>query len=252
MYRNAKRLFAAILLAFLIITFSGVIFSSILDGDNMADVWISILEYIPFGKVFGTLCLKIFSESIGLGKDMSKYVLGLKTLGNIDYFSDVCKLMLTGVLVDAFSFFLESATGTLKKSGIANTVIRSICNIVSAFLCTGIAAIVLRFLDLQLVSFSDFTKWITSFGTTILVLIGSVGVFYFILGGSIVGALVMSLVKLLATNMIKVAASYITILLVILFLSEGAYAKIIPVLGSWAFIIFLMFSVERMLASIFE
>ena len=252
MYRNAKRLFAAILLAFLIITFSGVIFSSILDGDNMADVWISILEYIPFGKVFGTLCLKIFSESIGLGKDMSKYVLGLKTLGNIDYFSDVCKLMLTGVLVDAFSFFLESATGTLKKSGISNTVIRSICNIVSAFLCTGIAAIVLRFLDLQLVSFSDFTKWITSFGTTILVLIGSVGVFYFILGGSIVGALVMSLVKLLATNMIKVAASYITILLVILFLSEGAYAKIIPVLGSWAFIIFLMFSVERMLASIFE
>ena len=50
----------------------------------------------------------------------------------------------------------------------------------------------------------------------------------------------------------KVAATYTGTLLVLLFLSEKAYLKMVSAIGAWAVVIILLIGVDMMLSSVYD
>lgn len=251
MFRTIAKLFAALLMAYLVIMIASLVFGAFLDRDGMIDVWLAILEFIPFGKLLGTVCIKVFTESLGMGRDMAAYLLGVNNLAPIDFLSDLGKVILTGALIEAVDFFLQSLTGVAKGGGLYKIAMRGICGIVSAFVCTGIAILILQYLQAQLQSVSNVMQWAANSLVLIIAVAGSIGIFYFSLGCSIAAALVMALIKNLLVNAIKVFITYLGVLLVVLYISEGEYLVVLPVIGGWAIVILMMIGVDLMLESIF-
>lgn len=252
MRRYFIRIIAALLLSYFVIMTVSAVFGASLDRDSMLDVWVAVLESLPFGKVFGMISIRIFTEALGMGRDMSAYILRLNNFGPIDFLNDLCKIILTGALIEAVGFFLQALTGVSEGGGITKITMRGIIGVVSAFLCTGIAALVLSHLENSLISFPDAVQGAIKFIVFLISIAGTVGIFYFTLGCSIAGALVMGLVKNLLVNVIKVAATYIGVLLILLYISEGEYLKILPVIGGWGVVIIMMIGVDLMLESIFK
>ena len=58
--------------------------------------------------------------------------------------------------------------------------------------------------------------------------------------------------KIVLTNTLKVAATYTGTLLVLLFLSEKAYLKMVSAIGAWAVVIILLIGVDMMLSSVYD
>jgi hypothetical protein len=94
-------------------------------------------------------------------------------------------------------------------------------------------------------------QWAANSLVLIIAVAGSIGIFYFSLGCSIAAALVMALIKNLLVNAIKVFITYLGVLLVVLYISEGEYLVVLPVIGGWAIVILMMIGVDLMLESIF-
>ena len=252
MNKKAAKLFSAVILAYMLIICAGLIFTNVLDVREMADVWLAILEYIPFGKTFGEISVKLFNESFGLGSNMADYVLGLNSMKPADFLFDLCKLMVTGALIDAVGFALQSIIGVWGKKGVYSTFMKAICGIVSAFICTGLAIIVLGIFGNQLVNLPGPAQIAVAALTTLVPLLASVGLLYFAIGSGIVAALAIGLTKTLIVNILKVSATYVFTLLLVMFINEGEYLKILPALGAWAVVIVLMIGVEEILQSVIE
>ena len=252
MSKKGAKLLSAVLLAYMLIICAGVVFANVLDEREMVNVWLAILEYIPFGKMFGEISMKLFNESFGLGSNMADYVLGLNSMRPADFLFDLCKIMVTGALIDAVGFALQSMIGVWGKKGVYSTFMKAICGIVSAFICTGLAIIVLGIFGNQLVNLPGPAQIAAAGLTTLVPLLASVGLLYFAIGSGIVAAIVIGLTKTLIFNILKVSATYVFTLLLVMFINEGEYLKILPALGAWAVVIVLMIGVEEILQSVIE
>ena len=252
MSKKGAKLLSAVLLAYMLIICTGVVFANVLDEREMVNVWLAILEYIPFGKMFGEISMKLFNESFGLGSNMADYVLGLNSMRPADFLFDLCKIMVTGALIDAVGFALQSMIGVWGKKGVYSTFMKAICGIVSAFICTGLAIIVLGIFGNQLVNLPGPAQIAAAGLTTLVPLLASVGLLYFAIGSGIVAAIVIGLTKTLIVNILKVSATYVFTLLLVMFINEGEYLKILPALGAWAVVIVMMFGVEEILQSVIE
>ena len=252
MSKKGAKLISAVILAYMLIIFSGVIFASVLDEREMVDVWLAILEYIPFGKMFGEISVKLFNESFGLGSNMADYVLGLNSMKPANFLFDLCKIMVTGALIDAVGFALQDKIGVWGKKGVYSTFMKAICGIVSAFICTGVAIIVMGIFSNQLVKLPSPAQIAVAAFTTLVPLLASIGLLYFAIGSGIVAAIAIGLTKTLIVNILKVSATYVFTLLLVMFINEGEYLKILPSLGAWAVVIVMMFGVEEILQSVIE
>ena len=202
------------------------------------DAWYAIIGYMPFGMVLANLCVDLFSESFNLGKNMSEYLIGIKALTMLDFFQDVVILLLTAVCFEAVNNFVQVLMGVKEKGGIYNVLLQMISGMVAALLSTFAASIILNVLCRQLV--------------TLITVSGAVGVLYFVLGIGLAGAIGFVFLKIVLTNTLKVAATYTGTLLVLLFLSEKAYLKMVSAIGAWAVVIILLIGVDMMLSSVYD
>ena len=109
---------------------------------------------------------------------------------------------------------------------------KAICGIVSAFICTGLAIIVLGIFNKQLVQLPGPAQIAVAALTTLVPLLASVGLLYFAIGSGIVAAFAIGLTKTLIVNILKVSATYVFTLLLVMFINEGEYLKILPCVGS--------------------
>ena len=219
MYRVTKVISAA-LLAFIIVTAVTVGLGSMADDGVILDAWYAMIGYIPFGNVLAPLCVDLFSESFNLGKNMSEYLIGIKALTMLDFFQDVVILLLTAVCFEAVNNFVQVLMGVKEKGGIYNVLLQMI---------SGISVLV-----------------------TLITVSGAVGVLYFVLGIGLAGAIGFVFLKIVLTNTLKVAATYTGTLLVLLFLSEKAYLKMVSAIGAWAVVIILLIGVDMMLSSVYD
>ena len=246
MYRVTKVISAA-LLAFIIVTAVTVGLGSMADDGVILDAWYAMIGYIPFGNVLAPLCVDLFSESFNLGKNMSEYLIGIKALTMLDFFQDVVILLLTAVCFEAVNNFVQVLMGVKEKGGIYNVLLQMISGMVAALL-----SIILNVLCRQLVSLPKAVQGIISVLVTLITVSGAVGVLYFVLGIGLAGAIGFVFLKIVLTNTLKVAATYTGTLLVLLFLSEKAYLKMVSAIGAWAVVIILLIGVDMMLSSVYD
>lgn len=251
MYRVTKVISAA-LLAFIIVTAVTVGLGSMADDGVILDAWYAMIGYIPFGNVLAPLCVDLFSESFNLGKNMSEYLIGIKALTMLDFFQDVVILLLTAVCFEAVNNFVQVLMGVKEKGGIYNVLLQMISGMVAALLSTFAASIILNVLCRQLVSLPKAVQGIISVLVTLITVSGAVSVLYFVLGIGLAGAIGFVFLKIVLTNTLKVAATYTGTLLVLLFLSEKAYLKMVSAIGAWAVVIILLIGVDMMLSSVYD
>ena len=218
------------------------------DDGVILDAWYAMIGYIPFGNVLAPLCMDLFSESFNLGKNMSEYLIGIKALTMLDFFQDVVILLLTAVCFEAVNNFVQ----VQEKGGIYNVLLQMISGMVAALLSTFAASIILNVLCRQLVSLPKAVQGIISVLVTLITVSGAVGVLYFVLGIGLAGAIGFVFLKIVLTNTLKVAATYTGTLLVLLFLSEKAYLKMVSAIGAWAVVIILLIGVDMMLSSVYD
>ena len=247
MYRVTKVISAA-LLAFIIVTAVTVGLGSMADDGVILDAWYAMIGYIPFGNVLAPLCVDLFSESFNLGKNMSEYLIGIKALTMLDFFQDVVILLLTAVCFEAVNNFVQVLMGVKEKGGIYNVLLQMISGMVAALLSTFAASIILNVLCRQLVSLPKAVQGIISVLVTLITVSGAVVV----LGIGLAGAIGFVFLKIVLTNTLKVAATYTGTLLVLLFLSEKAYLKMVSAIGAWAVVIILLIGVDMMLSSVYD
>ena len=225
MYRVTKVISAA-LLAFIIVTAVTVGLGSMADDGVILDAWYAMIGYIPFGNVLAPLCM--------------------------DFFQDVVILLLTAVCFEAVNNFVQVLMGVKEKGGIYNVLLQMISGMVAALLSTFAASIILNVLCRQLVSLPKAVQGIISVLVTLITVSGAVGVLYFVLGIGLAGAIGFVFLKIVLTNTLKVAATYTGTLLVLLFLSEKAYLKMVSAIGAWAVVIILLIGVDMMLSSVYD
>ena len=161
-------------------------------------------------------------------------------------------MLLTAVCFEAVYNFVQVLMGVIEKGGIYNVLLQMISGMVAALLSTFAASIILNVLCRQLVSLPKAVQGIISVLVTLITVSGAVGVLYFVLGIGLAGAIGFVFLKIVLTNTLKVAATYTGTLLVLLFLSEKAYLKMVSAIGAWAVVIILLIGVDMMLSSVYD
>ena len=252
MNSRAIKVISTALLAYFIIMIATVIFGSMADDGVILDAWYSMLAYIPFGNVWGTICIDLFSDFFNMGNNLSEYLVGIKELSLLDVFEDIATLMLTAVFFEAVNNALQVVMNIKGRGGIYNVLMKMISGMVSALLCTFIASIVLHFLCQQLVLLPNIIQGIISILVTCITVSGAVGVMYFVMGVGIVGALAFVFLKIVLINVLKVGVTYTCIMLVLLFLNEKAYLKLFSAFAAWGVVIIILIGIDIMISSIFE
>lgn len=251
---NAKvmKVISTALLAYFVIMVATAIFGSVADNGTILEAWYSMLKYIPFGNVLAPVCVDLFSDSFNLGNDLAKYLSDVKSFTPLDFFEDTAILMLTAVFFEAVNNALQVMMNIKGCGGIHNILMRMISGMVSTLVCTFIASIVLQYLCQQLVLLPNVVQGVISIIVTCITVGGAIGVLYFVLGTGIVGAIGFVLIKIILINVLKVAATYTGILLVVLFLGEKAYLKLFSVFAGWGVVIIMLVGIEIMISSVFD
>lgn len=252
MNSRAIKVISTALLAYFIIIIATAIFGSMADEGVILDAWFSMVEYIPFGSVWGNICINLFSDSFNMGNGLAEYLISVKALSLLDVFEDTATLILTAVFFEAVNNALQVIMNIKGRGGIYNILMKMISGMISALLCTFIASIVLHFLCQQLVLLPNIIQGIISILVTCITVSGAVGVMYFVMGVGIFGVVAFVLLKIVLINVLKVGATYTCIMLVLLFLGEKAYLKLFSVFAAWGVVIIMLIGIDIMISSIFE
>lgn len=251
--RQKRSFFATLLLAFMIIWLILPVFAAALGEDFMKDIWSDVAEAIPFGNTFGEWAIQIFTQVTQIPVSVSEYRTPYAAAKSAAVLmQEFGKLCLTAVIYEAVGNFGDVCMGIKEKGGIWAVAQKVLWHMICAFLCAGLCSIVLQFAYAQINSMVPSWSRIWSGIITGIVLLGSVGVFFFILQSSIIVALVYVFVKIVFVNVVKLCVTYIFLLFTILCISEQAYMKLFTGSCMWLLIIIILIGIDLMIGSVIK
>lgn len=251
MRRTTTRVISTAIMGLMTIWIASIIFGALADDGVILDAWYSMLKYIPFGGQFAGICIDLFGDSFAMGKGLTEYTLGIVGLTPLEFFKDTCTIILTAVFFEAVHNMLQVMMEIKGKDGLHNILMQMISGMAASVVCTFIATILLQKLTVQLANLPEIAQGIISIIVSGVTVAGAFGVFYFTMGVGLLGALGFVFVKVLLVNVLKVAANYIAILLILLFIGEKAYMNIIPVFAGWGAVIIILLGIDIMMKSVF-
>lgn len=253
MYSKMQKALAALLLTPMVIVLITAIFSMLVDDDVIMQAWVSLLSIIPFGSFLGEFAVNLFSDSIGMGMDISKYLIMMQPMGFLNVMEDCTRLILTALFFEAVDCGIQSFLGVFRKQGGIHNIIMQVCSgMISLLLCTFVATSVTSFLFGQLAQLPTIAQGIISSVVSLISLGGAYGVAAVVLGGNVLSTIAFVGIKMILVNVLKVVASYEAMLLLLLFLNEEAYLKALGVLSGWGVVIILLIGVDLIMSSIFD
>lgn len=252
MSHKVTRVIATGLFAYFLIMCITLTFGFLVDTGVIMDAWYNMLEFLPFGSLLGPLCVDLFESSFNMGTNLAKYTSIQNPNTFLEIFQDSGVLILTAIFTEAVSNSIHTVMNIKGKNGLHNILMRMFTSMVSVLLMTFIATLAMNFLYQQLTAVPKILQGIIAALVSIITIAGSIGVMYFILGSGILAALAYALIKVILVNALKVFATYVGTLLIILFISEEAYLKALGTLSGWALVIIMLIGVDIMISSVFE
>lgn len=252
MMKKTQKLIALALLTYFVIMLVTSLLGGLVEDKILLDAWYSILTVMPFGKQLVPMLLDVFSNSFGVGFDMTQYVQGVKPLTALEFFHDVYLAVLTGVIFEAASNFLQLLIGVKGKGGFTYAMMRSLCDMIAVVVCTIVAGLTFNYFYGLLADVPALMQGVLSGLVSSITMIGAVIIVYLIFGQGILMAIIFVAVKVIIVNILKVLAAYVEILAIILFLNEGAYIKLFASFAGFGIVLIALFGVEYMISSIFE
>ena len=252
MTRKTIRIISMALLTYFVIQVVILCFGMWADDGTLLKAWYALLEQIPFGESLGTFCVNLFSDSLGTGHNMSKYLLEIKNSGAKDVLEDICLLVVTSLIFEAGNNFLQTVLSVKGKMGIHNIIMQMLCGMISVIVCTVIASVLMDFFYSQLDQMSGAVQSLISILVSLLAIGGSFGVMYFVLEIGVLGAIAFVGIKVLLINILKVLITYSSILFVILFICEEAYLRMFAVFAGWGGIIIVLIGLDMIVSILFS
>lgn len=250
MYDKMQKALAVLLLTPLMIFLITAVFSMLVDDGVIMQAWISTLTQIPFGGLFGELAVNLFSDSVGMGMDISKYLIMMQPMGFLNILEDCSRLLLTALFFEAVNCACQSFLGVFgKKGGIHNILMQMCSGIISLLLCTFIATALTAYLYKQMALLPTAAQGVISGVVSVISILGAYGVAMAVFGGTVLSTIAFVGVKMVLVNVLKVIASYVAMLLLLLFLNEGAYIKALGVFSGWGVVIVLLVGVDLLISS---
>lgn len=111
--------------------------------------------------------------------------------------------------------------------------------------------LLMNFLCGQLASVSSAVQWVVSTLVSLITVGGAVGIFYLILGAGVLQTIAYVGIKIIFVNVFKVLATYLGVLLILLFIGEEAYVSAFAALAGWGVVIVILIGVDIMISSMF-
>lgn len=251
MYQKMQKAIAVLLLTPLIIVITTAIISVFVEEGVILQAWLSMVTKIPFGSAFGELSVNIFVEAFGMGYDMSQYVNSLQKITFLQILEDCCRLVLAALFYEAVNSFIQSFLGVWdKQKGLHNVLMKMASSMISIVLCTFIATWTTDFLYSQVAKLPNAAQGIISAIVSVILVAGAYGVATLVLGATVLGTIAFVGVNMIMLNILKVLASYVGMLLIILFLNEGAYLQVLATVSSWGVVIIMLVGVEILVTGI--
>lgn len=253
MYPKMQKALAVLLLTPMVILIITAVFSMLVDDGVIMQAWVSLLSLIPFGGFFGELAVNLFSDSFGMGMDMSKYLVMMQPMGILNILEDCCRIILTALFFEAVDCACQSFLGVFgKKSGIHNILMQMCSGMLSLLFCTFVATAVTSYLYKQLALVSGVVQGIISGVVSVISILGAYGIVAVVFGGSVLKTIAYVGVKMVLVNVLKVIASYEAMMLLLIFLNEEAYLKALGVLSGWGVVIVMLVGVDLLVSTIFD
>ena len=244
---------AVLIMTPIIIVLASAIMGTFVEEGVILQLWVSLITKIPFGNAFGELSVNIFVDVFGATYDTVKYASVLSKVTFLQVLEDCSRLLLVALCYEAVNSFVQNMLGVWKKqSGLANILMQMASSMISIVLCTVVATAITGFLYQQVVQLPNVARGIISTIVSILLIAGAYGVATLVLGATVLGTVAFVGVNMILTNALKVIASYVGMLLIIMFLNEGAYAKLFAAVSGWGVVIVLLIGIDLMMSSLFK
>lgn len=247
-----QKMIAMLLLGWLFFWVITIGLGSLVDTGVILDAWYNMLGYIPFGGWLAQLCVDLFEQSFNMGQGLVKYTQNIQPMDPLLIFNDSCILILTAMTAEAGNAFIQALMEVGKKEkGIADVIMRMVSGMISVLLCTFVATMLMNFLYGQLASVSSAVQWVVSTLVSLITVGGAVGIFYLILGAGVLQTIAYVGIKIIFVNVFKVLATYLGVLLILLFIGEEAYVNAFAAFAGWGVVIVILIGVDIMISSMF-
>lgn len=253
MYAKLHKAIGVCLFTYFLVMIFTIVVGSLVDDGVILQIWLSMVSEIPFGKFFSELAVNIFTEGFGMGLDVNTYLINANKLTFVKVLEDTCCLMLTALVYQAVDYACQALLGVAgKQSGLHNILMQACSKIIAIMISTFIATILVGFLYGQLSKLSQVWQGGISGIVSLITVIGAFGVAQTVLVAGFWGIIAFVCIKVILVNLLKVSASYIALLLLIIFVNEGAIGYAVGVFGGWAAIIIMLTAIELMMDGLFS
>ena len=252
MVKKVFKVILSVLVTYVLLVGIASLVGVLVKDGHLQDAWFSLISYLPFGKPLASFCVNLFTDTLHMGSDTAQYLEGIEQRKILDFFHDSCVLILTAVFFEAVNAGLQKILGVKKKAGFQKVVFRLICGIVSALLCTSIATVLLKTFSQLQFHIPGVLQGLLSLIVSAAAMAGTVSLTTILLGLSMSAAILFVLFKVLLVNILKVEFTYITMLMILLILCEGAYLKLFAVFAGWGFLILGLIFVDILVSQVLE
>lgn len=252
--RRHKMNFTAFLIV-VVITFVFIlpVIGGLADDGFFKDIWLDVIEAIPFGSFVGEAVVKVFSKVIPAAGNFNDYLNGIQEIkGLTGYLQEFCKLCLTSILYGALNHYGEKAMGLKGKTDVWMFLQKVVWNMISAFICAVTAGLTLKIAFGQI---NQLVKGMAGMWTSIIgfiILAGGAGIFSYVLGISAGLAVGYIFVRLVLMNICSLMVSSGCLAFVILCFSERAYSHMFAGMGAWMGAVIILIGIDMMLSSVFK
>lgn len=248
----AMTLLVIIIIPFILVFF-GFISEDALSSEGLIGLLTTICEAIPFGNNFCEAAIGIASSITGFISDTAELTNEMSKYTPSSYLFELAKLIVATVFYEALFGAGKVVTGLKGRKGFWIRGQEALLSVFCAF-CAGItSSVAMRFMGNQISSLPQFVQMII----TGAISAGSlIGLFYvlklfattFVLSKFIAGVIVEHLV----VNAIKLAATYVFSLLIVIGVAYGNWGYVVCSSSGLILIFILMEAISLIIKPIFE